>query len=73
MWGRIASRTVLQREDLAGLSPREAFEKIVEERIPLGREQTPDDIGHLAAFLASDASQNITGQSINVNGGSRMN
>ena len=73
MWGRIASRTVLWREDLAGLSPREAFEKIVKERIPLGREQTPDDIGHLAAFLASDASRNITGQSINVNGGSRMN
>ena len=72
MWGRIASRHVLRREDLAGLRPREAFEKIVQDRIPLGREQTPDDIGHLAAFLASDVSLNITGQSINVNGGSRM-
>ena len=71
-WGRIASRHVLRREDLAGLRPREAFEKIVQDRIPLGREQTPDDIGNLAAFLASDVSLNITGQSINVNGGSRM-
>ena len=72
MWGRIASRHVLRREDLAGLRPREAFEKIVQDRIPLGREETPDDIGNLAAFLASDVSLNITGQSINVNGGSRM-
>ena len=72
MWERIATRSVLRREDLAGLGPREAFERIVQERIPMGREQTPDDIGHLAAFLASDASRNITGQSINVNGGSRM-
>ena len=72
MTGRVASRNLLQQEDLAGLSPREAFERIVKVRVPLGREQTPDDIGHLAAFLASDASRNITGQSINVNGGSRM-
>jgi meso-butanediol dehydrogenase/(S,S)-butanediol dehydrogenase/diacetyl reductase len=43
------------------------------ERIPLGREQTPEDIGYTAAFLASDYAKNITGQAINVSGGSRMN
>jgi len=41
-------------------------------RIPHGaktREQALDDIGHLAAFLASDAARNITGQWISVDGG----
>ena len=37
------------------------------------REQTPEDIGKLAAFLASDDAKNITGQAINVDGGIRMN
>lgn len=72
MWDRIASRRVVQDDDLAGLSPRQAFERFVADRIPLGREQTPEDIGNLASFLASDYSKNITGQAINVNGGSRM-
>ena len=36
------------------------------------REQTPEDIGHLAAFLASDEARNITGQTICVDGGAAM-
>ena len=56
-----------------GLSGRELFERTVEETIPMGREQTPEDIGRLAAFLASDDAGNITGQAINVDGGRRMN
>ena len=35
--------------------------------IPLGRPQTPDDIGELAVYLAS--AENVTGQAINVDGG----
>lgn len=50
-------------------TPRITFEDYVKEKIPLGREQTPEDIGHLAAFLSSPYSQNITGQSVNVSGG----
>ena len=72
MWDRIATRNINMDDDLSGLTPRRAFEKVVEARIPLGREQTPEDIGNLAVFLASDLALNITGQSINVNGGSRM-
>ena len=56
-----------------GLAGRELFERIVEETIPMAREQTPEDIGRLAAFLASDDARNITGQAINVDGGRRMN
>jgi NAD(P)-dependent dehydrogenase (short-subunit alcohol dehydrogenase family) len=58
---------------VAGLSGRELFERTVEATIPMGREQTPEDIGRLAAFLASDDAENITGQAINVDGGCRMN
>ena len=55
------------------LTGREIFDKQVEARIPMKREQTPEDIGKLAAFLASEDARNITGQAINVDGGRRMN
>ena len=45
------------------------FLEVVKRGVPLGREQTPEDIGQLAAFLASDAARNITGQWIAVDGG----
>jgi NAD(P)-dependent dehydrogenase (short-subunit alcohol dehydrogenase family) len=38
----------------------------------MGREQSPEDIGRLAAFLASEDARNITGQTINVDGGQVM-
>jgi NAD(P)-dependent dehydrogenase (short-subunit alcohol dehydrogenase family) len=41
-------------------------------RIPLGRFQTPKDIGEMAAFLASDRAENITGAAFNVDGGWEM-
>ena len=37
--------------------------------IPLGRPQSPEDIGKAAAFLASDDARNITGQCLHVDGG----
>ncbi len=72
MWERIAYRKGRLQGLIENMTPRQLFVKGVEERIPLGREQTPEDIGNLAAFLASEHARNITGQSINVNGGSRM-
>lgn len=56
-----------------GLEGREYFNAEVDSRIPMKKEQTPEDIGKLAAFLASDDAHNITGQAINVDGGMRMN
>jgi 3-oxoacyl-[acyl-carrier protein] reductase len=41
-------------------------------RIPLGRFQTPKDIGEMAAFLAFDRAENITGAAFNVDGGWEM-
>ena len=41
----------------------------VKQMCPLGRWQTPEDIAALAVFLASDRAANITGQTMNVDGG----
>ena len=41
-------------------------------KTPLGRVGQPDDIGKVAAFLASDASYWLTGQLINAAGGQTM-
>ena len=71
MWERITARNAMSANP-DGKTQRELFEDYVESITPLGREQTPEDIGNLAAFLASDFSQNITGQAINVSGGSHM-
>ena len=45
-----------------------AVEKIAK-IVPLGRWQTPEDIAAMAAFLCSERASNITGQTINVDGG----
>jgi len=47
-----------------------AWQRYVRTLIPLGRAQTPDDIGQLAVYLAS--APNVTGQAINVDGGMEM-
>jgi NAD(P)-dependent dehydrogenase (short-subunit alcohol dehydrogenase family) len=43
--------------------------RVLDEFIPLQRSNEPSDIAAMAAFLASDDSRNITGQSLNVDGG----
>jgi len=73
MWNAVASRLGTFSSDAKGMDAKAVYDKQVSERIPLGREQTAEDIGSVVAFLASDLAQNITGQSINVNGGIRMN
>lgn len=42
------------------------------DRIPMKRMGTPQDIANVVAFLASDESAYITGQTLNVNGGMLM-
>ena len=53
-------------------APRDVFDAFVQGAVPMGREQTPDDVGNLAVFLASDESQNVTGQGMMVAGGAWM-
>ncbi|HEY1432823.1 MAG TPA: SDR family oxidoreductase, partial [Stellaceae bacterium] len=40
-----------------------------EKSIPIGRVSVPDDVARVAAFLASDESAYMTGESINLSGG----
>jgi NAD(P)-dependent dehydrogenase (short-subunit alcohol dehydrogenase family) len=68
--GKIMSKTYPQ---FKGMNPTEVFNEIIKTRVPLGRPQTPESIGNLAVFLASDEAQDITGQAINVDGGSVLN
>jgi meso-butanediol dehydrogenase / (S,S)-butanediol dehydrogenase / diacetyl reductase len=73
LWQSIATWRKSTDDQNAGLSPRQIFQRTVAESVPLGREQTPDDIGKAVAFLASDRARSITGQALNVDGGIRMN
>jgi 2-hydroxycyclohexanecarboxyl-CoA dehydrogenase len=41
----------------------------VRQVVPLGRWQTPADVANMLVFLASDRAANVTGQTINVDGG----
>jgi NAD(P)-dependent dehydrogenase (short-subunit alcohol dehydrogenase family) len=50
----------------------EAREQEMCKTIPLGRIGTPEEVGSLVAFLASDASSYSTGQAINISGGQLM-
>ncbi|MGA7264678.1 MAG: SDR family oxidoreductase [Stellaceae bacterium] len=43
-----------------------------EKSIPIGRVSMPDDVARVAAFLASDESSYMTGESINLSGGLLM-
>lgn len=73
MWQKIAVQAHRHQPDAAELSPREYFDRQIARTVPLGRSQTPTDIGHAVAFFASDDASEITGQALNVNGGTRMN
>ncbi|WP_272660447.1 SDR family oxidoreductase, partial [Providencia sp. PROV112] len=64
MWVEIDERFA----EITGAPKGETYKKYVE-GIALGRAQTPDDVASLVAFLASDDSDYITGQSILTDGG----
>jgi meso-butanediol dehydrogenase/(S,S)-butanediol dehydrogenase/diacetyl reductase len=53
-----------------GESKEEAWQRYTGTLIPLGRPQTPEDIGQLAVYLAT--ASNVTGQAINVDGGMEL-
>jgi NAD(P)-dependent dehydrogenase (short-subunit alcohol dehydrogenase family) len=56
--------------DAEGLTTRDYWLNfIVRPNTPMGREQTPEDIGRAIVFFASDDAKNVTGQVLNVDGG----
>ncbi len=68
-WQETAERMAKGGGQYAGMTPRQVFESRVNAIVPMKREQTPEDIGWAAAFLASEEARNITGQALHVDGG----
>jgi NAD(P)-dependent dehydrogenase (short-subunit alcohol dehydrogenase family) len=71
------NRSVWQAwHDMQPEDKQQSYDEWAEEKIrrvsPLGRWQTPEDIAAVAVFLASPNAENITGQTINVDGGQVM-
>jgi NAD(P)-dependent dehydrogenase (short-subunit alcohol dehydrogenase family) len=71
-WKVLASNIQKSVPSYADKDAYEVFLEIVKGRTPLGREQTPEDVGKLTAFLCSDDARNITGQVISLDGGSTL-
>jgi NAD(P)-dependent dehydrogenase (short-subunit alcohol dehydrogenase family) len=69
VWEMLAMIIKAGTPQLKDMTPREIFLEQVKRSTPLGREQTPEDIGKLTVFLVSDDACNITGQVISVDGG----
>ena len=68
LWEKAAAK-LMEVQQLKDMTPREFFEKTLIPGVPLGREQTPGDIGNAVLFLASDEARNITGHTLDVDGG----
>ena len=61
-------RVVSGHAESRGISKDEA-EALATRRVPIRRANEPEDIANMVAYLLSDGARNITGQSINVDGG----
>ena len=68
-WEMLAARMQAAEPAYANMTLRQVFEAIVANATPLGGEQTPEDIGNLAVFYASERARMITGQVVAVDGG----
>jgi NAD(P)-dependent dehydrogenase (short-subunit alcohol dehydrogenase family) len=68
-WEKLAAHIAATTPAFAGMTPRQVFDKRVADIVPMKCEQTPEDIGWAAVFLASDEARAITGQALNVDGG----
>jgi len=69
MWEQVGDRYANDIPAYKGMSPREVFDTMIAERIPMQQEQTPEDVAETVAFFVSDDAKNITGQALNVDGG----
>ena len=72
MWEQVGSRYANDVPAYEGMTPRQVFDTMVAEKIPMQKEQTPEDIADTVAFFVSDDAKNITGQTLNVDGGFYM-
>ncbi|MBT3995762.1 MAG: SDR family oxidoreductase, partial [Chloroflexi bacterium] len=68
----MAEREALGDEAVVGKDKHDVVMGALKEVIPMGRPQEPSDIGALVTFLASEEARNITGQTIQCDGGQVM-
>ena len=71
-WQMIASQIQGANPAYEKFTARQIFDDVIRNSVPLGREQTPDDVGHLVVFLCSDKGKNITGQALTIDGGATL-
>jgi NAD(P)-dependent dehydrogenase (short-subunit alcohol dehydrogenase family) len=71
MWEKILDQNI-ERFGRSKEERETQWEEFVS-KIPLGRPQELEDVANLAAFLCSPLASNMTGQAINLTGGSFMN
>lgn len=64
-------REVVWEANLRGITPEEVRQDYLR-AIPLGRLEEPEDVARVVVFLLSDRAAYMTGQAINVTGGSIM-
>lgn len=69
LYERSVPRRIQATPGAEGLTPKEFFDKYVAPIVPLRRGQTAEDIGRAVVFFASEDARNITGQTLNVDGG----
>lgn len=71
-WETMATLMKKSVPAFAALEPRQIFLEHVKKLVPLGAEQTPEDIGRLTAFLCGAGGRNLTGQAITLDGGQTL-
>jgi NAD(P)-dependent dehydrogenase (short-subunit alcohol dehydrogenase family) len=70
-YAKLLEESIIPNVGAEGMTARDFFARGVS-HMPLKRELTPEDIGHAVVFLVSEDARNITGVSLDVDGGSAM-
>ena len=71
MWFDHLSKSESRRRQYGTDTDEDTYDAIVQDIVPLGREQTPKDIAEAALYLSR--AENVTGISLSVSGGYEMN
>ena len=71
-WEHMATLLKQNVPAFKALEPRQIFLEHIKKLVPLGAEQTPEDVGRLAAFLCGPGGRMITGQAITLDGGQTL-
>ncbi len=72
MWEKAAKRIGEFDPSFKGMNSKEVWQAMVEKRVPMKIAPTVEDIAKAAIFFASDDSDRITGQTLNIDGGKEL-